>query len=299
MTREDYVSKYYTNAPQTGRAKFDEFDVTLYDVYEQDKNTYKVKDEYRQYVTVNLTNMVKNKIQTISARIDGNINDTDRAAIHANAYAQFLVMHRNFMIVGLQDRFKKTQFNYNTGVIEEGIYRSIPKLFNGAFSDGGLNVIHNMIQNYHNMQDYEQYAVRKVITELGTILGVSLLVSLLLVPLADDTDDDWALEALAYIAMRTAFEFRTLYQPLELTALLNSPSAAFSSITNAAEMLKLIWIPNYFNDNSSPFKEISTGAYKGMPKLLRNFIKVTPFKNVIEASDPKAKRKYLDNQLAF
>lgn len=203
------------------------------------------------------------------------------------------------MIVGLQDRFKKTQFNYNTGVVEEGIYRSIPKLFNGAFSDGGLNVIHNMIQNYHNMQDYEQYAVRKVITELGTILGVSLLVSLLLVPLADDTDDDWALEALAYIAMRTAFEFRTLYQPLELTALLNSPSAAFSSITNAAEMLKLIWIPNYFSDNSSPFKEISTGAYKGMPKLLRNFIKVTPFKNVIEASDPKAKRKYLDNQLAF
>ena len=64
-------------------------------------------------------------------------------------------------------------------------------------------------------------------------------------------------------------------------------------------MLKLIWIPNYFSDNSSPFKEISTGAYKGMPKLLRNFIKVTPFKNVIEASDPKAKRKYLDNQLAF
>ena len=299
MTREDYVSKYYANAPQTGRTKFDEFDVTLYDVYEQDKNTYKVKDEYRQYVTVNLTNMVKNKIQTISARIDGNINDTDRAAIHANAYAQFLVMHRNFMIVGLQDRFKKTQFNYNTGAVEEGIYRSIPKLFDGAFSDGMFNVIHNMIQNYHNMKDYEQYAVRKVITELGTILGVSLLVSLLLVPLADDTDDDWALEALTYVAMRTAFEFRTLYQPLELTALLNSPSAAFSSITNAAEMLKLIWIPNYFSDNSSPFKQVSTGAYKGMPKLLRNFIKVTPFKNVIEASDPKAKRKYLDNQLAF
>jgi len=31
--------------------------------------------------------MVKNKIQTVAARVDGNINDTDRAAIHANAYA--------------------------------------------------------------------------------------------------------------------------------------------------------------------------------------------------------------------
>ena len=49
------------------------------------------------------------------------------------------------MIVGLQDRFKKAQFNYNTGAVEEGIYRSIPKLFDGAFSDGGFNVIHNMI----------------------------------------------------------------------------------------------------------------------------------------------------------
>ena len=31
--------------------------------------------------------MVKSKIQTVAARVDGNINDTDRSAIHANAYA--------------------------------------------------------------------------------------------------------------------------------------------------------------------------------------------------------------------
>lgn len=56
------------------------------------------------------------------------MNDTDRSAIHANIYAQFLVMHRNFMINGIEDRFKSTQFNYNTGLVEEGIYRSVGKL---------------------------------------------------------------------------------------------------------------------------------------------------------------------------
>jgi len=37
-------------------------------------------------------------------------------------------MHRNFMINGIEDRFKSTQFNYNTGLVEEGIYRSVGKL---------------------------------------------------------------------------------------------------------------------------------------------------------------------------
>jgi len=89
-----------------------------------------------------------------------------------------------------------------------------------------------------------------------------------------------------------------MYNPMELTALLNSPSAAFASFSNAAEMIKLLYIPNYFSDKG-PFSDVSTGAYKGMPKVLRNFIKVTPFKNIIEMSNPQAKRKYLENQLSF
>jgi hypothetical protein len=44
--------------------------------------------------------------------------------IHANVIASYLVMHRNFMITGLHDRFKKRQYNLDLETMEEGYYRS-------------------------------------------------------------------------------------------------------------------------------------------------------------------------------
>lgn len=43
------------------------------------------------------------------------------------------------------------------------------------------------------MKDYEQYAVRKVMLELGNAIALSLLVSTLLLPFADDDKDSWIL----------------------------------------------------------------------------------------------------------
>lgn len=142
-----------------------------------------------------------------------------------------------------------------------------------------------MIAQYEGMSDYEKYNVRKVILELGNIVALSLLVSLILVPAADDDKDNLMLQAASYVAMRTAFEFRTMYNPFELTSLLNSPSAAVSVIETGSDMLKVLWIPNYFN-NGNPFATVKSGAYKGFPKVLRNIIKTSPGHGLIEMWDP-------------
>lgn len=60
-------------------------------------------------------------------------------------------------------------------------------------------------------------------------------------------------------------------------------------------MIGLLWLPNHFA--GGVWDVIDRGAYKDMPKVLRNFIKFTPAKNIIEAADPKPKRSYLQNQL--
>lgn len=77
----------------------------------------------------------------ITAKIDGMLNDTDKAAIHANTYAQFLVMHRNFMIVGIEDRFKGKQFNYNTGEVESGLYTTVASFIKNLVSSKNINVL--------------------------------------------------------------------------------------------------------------------------------------------------------------
>lgn len=294
MNKNEFISKYYANDRKAGAAKFAKLKVTLYDAYDTQGN---IVDAYTDMVDSKLQNKITNKIRTLAQKIDGNLSDTDKSAIHANMFAHFLVMHRNFMIVGIQDRFKGKQYNYNTGEVEVGTYRTIGKLISQQFSSDKMFALRQLMDNYNNLEDYEKYNVKKFMLELANITTLSLAVSLLLVPLADsgDGEDLWAMQAITYLAMRAAFEFRTLYNPLELTALLNSPSAAFNSINNMASMIKLLWIPNWSKDGI--FKEASSGPYKGMPKILKNFIKFTPAKNIIEAADPKPKRNYLQNQL--
>lgn len=303
MNKQEFIKNNYPEDPKKGAVAFKQLKTTLYDAYIKDEETnkWKIDPKYKKYIDTKFENLVKNKINTLASKIDGNLSDTDRSAIHANTYAQFLVMHRNFMIVGLQDRFKHRQYNYNTGEVEEGMYRTVGRFIQSEFSQGKLFALRQLLQDYSQLEDYEKYNIRKVALEMLNMIMLSLAVSMILVPLADSTDKDdkdWFLQAATYIAMRSAFEFRTLYNPFELTALLNSPSAAFASINNAADMLKLLWIPNYFTDKG-PFQIIDRGVYKGMPKILRHIVKITPAKNIIEAKDPKPKRKYLENQLMF
>lgn len=293
-TKREFIDKFYPSSRKDGGLAFSKLKTTLYDAYDK---TGTVLEQYADLVDTKLQNRITNKINTLAQKIDGNLSDTDKSAIHANAFASFLVMHRNFMIVGIQDRFKGKQFNYNTGETEIGIYRSVGKLIAQQFSNGKWFAMKSLLDNYNNMEEYEKYNVRKAMLEVVNFITLSLAVSMILVPLADsgDGEDEWALQAITYLAMRSAFEFRTLYNPLELTALLNSPSAAFNSINNMADMLKLLWIPNWSSDGI--FKKSASGPYKGMPKILKNLIKFTPVKNVIEATDPKPKRNYLQNQL--
>ena len=274
--------------------------ITLYDAYEVKDGKLQVKQEYKKYVSETLKNRIQNKIAAITAKIDGMLNDTDKAAIHANTYAQFLVMHRNFMIVGLEDRFKSKQFNYNTGEVESGLYTTVFSFIKNLVTSKNIHVLKQAAAQYDQLSDFEKYNLKKVILELANMIALSTLVSVLLIPAADDDKDDWVLQAISYVVMRTAFEFRTLYNPFEFTALLNSPSAAINIIETGAGMLKVLWPGTYLGDN--PFAPVKSGVYKGLPKVLRNIIKVTPGHHIFEATDEstvRAKRNYLENQLMF
>lgn len=294
VNKLEFINQYANGDKKAGTVKFNKLKVTLYDAYDKSGN---VLDAYKQAVDTKLKNRITNKINTLAQKIDGNLSDSDRSAIHANAYTQFLIMHRNFMIVGIQDRFKGKQFNYNTGEIEEGMYRSTARFIANEISMHKWRVLRQLLADYNNLQDYEKYNVRKTLLEVTNWMALAMAVSFLMVPLADsgDGEDSWAIQAITYLAMRSAFEFRTLYNPFELQAIINSPSAAFNTLEYMSDMIKLLWIPNHLD--GGVWKPSDRGAYKGIPKALKNFIKFTPAKNIIEATDPKPKRSYLQNQL--
>lgn len=92
--------------------------------------------------------------------------------------------------------------------------------------------------------------------------------------------------------MRSAFEFRTMYNPMEFLSMIKSPTAAFTWFDNASAFINLFNPFSYIGDGG-PFKIIDRGVYKGMPRIVRNIIKVTPIRSIIEAGDPQSKRSYL------
>ena len=297
MSKSQFIDKFYANDRKKGDIAFRQLQVTLYDAYEKKKDgSFGVKDEYSKYVTNKLQDDVKNRIDVLSRRIDGTLRDVDKAAVHANSWAAYLVMHKNFMIQGLHDRFKKEQYNLDLGVVEKGYYRVVGGMLSNMFKNNGFS-IKQLIADYNQMSDYEQYAVRRVLYDL-ILITASTTLAIVIASLVDGDDDydNWVTQSAAYLAMRSAFEFRTMYNPMEFFSMIKSPSAAFTTLDNASAFIDLV-NPFAYTGDRGPFTIIDRGVYEGMPRILRNIIKVTPIRSIIEAQDPKSKRSYLENQL--
>ena len=276
---------------------FSQLDTNLYDAYEELPNGDTVlSNKYSKYITNKLLNDVRNRIEIISKRIDGTLREIDKSAIHANAITAYVVMHKNFMIQGLHDRFKRRHFNLDLGVIEDGYYWVTGKFLKNIIGNRHF-ALTQLLADYDNMQEYEQYAVKKVLYDMLLIAG-STTVALTMAAIVDGDDDydNWLFQSITYLALRSAFEFRTMYNPFEFVSMIKSPTAAFSTLENASNIIGLFNPFTYFG-GKGPFDIIDRGVYEGMPRILRNIIKVTPFRSIIEAQDPKSKRNYLQNQL--
>lgn len=297
MSKQQYIDKFYSNDRKKGAVEFKQLTTTLYDAYiELPNGDVVVDDKYKPLITDKLLNDVRNRIEIISKRIDGTIREVDKAAVHANAMTSYLVLHRNFMISALHDRFKPKQYNLDLQTIEEGYYRSTGRFLKNVIANRHF-AIKQLLADYNNMQEYEQYAVRRVLNEL-VLITASTAVALVIASVVDGDDDydTWLTQSITYLAMRSAFEFRTMYNPFEFMALIKSPTAAFNWFDNISSFINLINPASYIGDRT-PFTIIDRGVYKGMPVILKNIIKVTPFKSIVEAQDPKSKRNYLQNQL--
>ena len=297
MSKKQYLDKYYPHDRKHGAVEFKQLKTTLYDAYvEQSNGEVTIDEKYKPFITQKLLNDVRNRIDILSKRIDGTLREVDKAGIHANSLAAYLVQHKNFIVSGLHDRFKRKQYNLDLQAVEEGYYRVVGKFLRDIIGNRHF-ALKQLLADYNNMEDYEQYAVRRVLYDM-TIITASTLVALTLINLVDGDDDfdNWFTQAVTYLALRSAFEFRSMYNPYEFLSLIKSPTAAFNVFENAYNFINLINPMSYIG-NRTPFTIIDRGVYKGMPVILKNIIKVTPARSIFEASDPKTKRSYLQNQL--
>ena len=297
MSRDQFINKFYPNNRKKGEVEFDHLNsITLIDAYEKYKDGFRVKPQYQEFVTQSLQDQVKNRIEIVTKRIDGTLRDIDKAKIHANSVTAYLTQHRNFMINGLHQRFKGRTYNQDMQVIEDGYYPTTYRFLSNIIGNKHY-AVKQILEDYNNLDESEQYAIRRVLYDLALVASTTI-VALTVMHIVDSDDDysNWFTEEIAYLALRSAFEFRSMYNPVELMSLIKSPTAAFSYFENQYNILGILNPLSYIY-GKTPWTAIDRGVYEGWPRILKTMIKTTPFKNILEIQDPKAKRNYLKNQL--
>lgn len=245
-------------------------------------------------------------IKRNASQIDTQITQSQRVAAQRNFLMNFLMQHRGWLSIAINNRTKGMHRNLSTGQIEEGsyvsLYNFIGDLTRSFLNKKGLKAFAET-WNGNNIGKIPQGMTREEVVEvrrrnlrrsaidLAAVASVAAL-AVLLLGLADDDKDNLALNAAAYVTLRTVNELVSGGTGVVTQSwdALKSPVVALGTI---GEMLKL---PGQMFDS----EVIQRGYYKGHTGRYRALSKVVPglrtINEVGNMSDTRENYWYFNNQ---
>lgn len=277
-----------------GKAAWNALNITFFDAFEVKNNQLVVKPEYANVVDERTINKIKNTTKQIATRIDTQLTDLDKSKLHSTLIGQLLLIYRNFILVNLQTKFlTKRQFNYSTGMWSEAqIPAAYEYLKRHYFDKSKIDQLRELYKDhYDELDDYEKGCLKRVTYEfLFSTLGFWLISSIIRA-IADEDRDNWWKQEAAYLTLRASLETRGNVLPIEVFNMLNTPTAAWSTLQYWGDLTTVAL--------QDPTEEINKGPYRGLNRLQRSLIKATPLKSIYEARDPRSKLEYYDNLISI
>ena len=204
------------------------------------------------------------KVAHINQTCFGIYNDDDANAANRVAMGRLLQQYRKWMKIQYNRRFQAGQANLATGTWEEGYYRTVGRVLSQLLrGEVQLN------ECWDKMQPEERANVRRALFEMVQFFAVWALANWVEWP--DDKKRPWAVKLAEYSAKRLAHELGGLapstVMPQELLKTVKSPIPATTVVQNVFNLANSAIDPTDWTD------EISSGPYKGMSTLEKNFIK--------------------------
>lgn len=288
-----------------GKAAWKALNITFFDAFEVKDNQLVVRPEYAKIVDEKTLNRIKNTTKQIATRIDTQLTDLDKSKLHSTLIGQLLLIYRNFILVNLQTKFlTKRQFNYSTGMWSEA---QIPAAFSYLgrhwaenisflrkhfFDQKKIDQLRELYKDhYDELDDYEKGCLKRVTYEfLFSTLGFWLISSIIRA-IADEDRDNWWKQEAAYLTLRASLETRGNVLPIEVFNMLNTPTAAWSTLQYWGDLTTVAL--------QDPTEETNKGPYRGLNRLQRSLIKATPLRSIYEARDPRSKLEYYDNLISI
>lgn len=292
LNKNEFLRRF--KSKKEGNAKWNTLNVTFYDAFEVKNNKLVIKPEYAKSLDEATINKVRNTAKQVGTRIDTQLTDLDRSKLHATVIGQLLLIFRNFILVNLQTKFlTKRQFNYSTGMWSEAqVPAAVKYVYRHYFNQNKIDQLKELYQNhYDELDDFEKGCLKRVTYEVLFSTVGFMIISSLVRAMADDDKRNWWKQEAAYLTLRASLETRGNILPIEVINLLNTPTAAWSTLKYWGDLTTMM-----LND---PTQEIKKGPYKGMNRFQRSLIKATPLRSIWEAQDPRSKMEYYDNMISI
>lgn len=292
LNKNEFLRRF--KSKKEGNAKWNTLSVTFYDAFEVKNNKLVIKPEYDKSLDEATINKVRNTAKQVGTRIDTQLTDLDRSKLHATVIGQLLLIFRNFILVNLQTKFlTKRQFNYSTGMWSEAqVPAAVKYVYRHYFNQNKIDQLKELYQNhYDELDDFEKGCLKRVTYEVLFSTVGFMIISSLVRAMADDDKRNWWKQEAAYLTLRASLETRGNILPIEVINLLNTPTAAWSTLQYWGDLTTMML--------DDPTQEIKKGPYKGMNRFQRSLIKATPLRSIWEAQDPRSKMEYYDNMISI
>lgn len=344
---------------------------SMYSVLTAKDGKLEVEDKYKKaYEAAEF--IVKIRAQKFAEAADGMPTETQRAAVTQSWIGSFILIHRQFLPMIIQERFGERVYDYDTQMYKNGQFRTVfnivrdlmqnniyagaasGAILGGAFGGplgsligiGTAMFIRNRAHKYQKQgllqkkslkQLYNEHIskgdteqqyllsrsnkknIKQVILELAIYNLLITPVVNLICKWADDDDEAWWKQMLAYIARSFQWESYTPYRGSEFMSAIKSPTASTSLTDKVSDLAQqatkstinlvsprgeLLFDPsqNYkdlFNNEEDEDEDlVKRGAYKGWNKTDKAMFKFLPAHNLYEqVKNSKSKRSYMENQI--
>jgi hypothetical protein len=260
---------------------------SLYDYVEVKDGIFSYSDNLRTQVDniEEAEKIVITRARQMAQRVDGTIRDEERTYAQRNYLLRYTMTHRGWEVIALANRFKGRHYNTQTGIYEEGNYRTAGRLVTDTLNSLFGKNPKNLKEIWMNMSQEDKVNMQRIYKEMA-ILGAIYAFGLIFAGFASDDEDDYSKQALAYLFERTTNETTSSQLGLvkELYSTIKEPFVGSKQVLDMLSVHKLL----------TGDEIIKSGRFHGLSEreryILQSVVGTKPVYDLMNAKNLKSQR---------
>ena len=229
------------------------------------------EQEAKEFMDTKNASLIRGRIKSAIQRIDGQISEEDRSMSTRNVFFSFVNIHRSWLFLAIQNRFKNRQFNTQTGRFEEGSLISIFSYFRNIIKSskqkGFVNTLSNVRKDFDSYDEVTKRNVKRTLYELAVLNAFVALTAMALRELEGDDDDSYLFKVSTLMLIRTTNELAS-----SSVALHKNLGEMIDNVVVGTNSIEIVTqSPDIFSSDI-----VSRGRFRGMTERERYMFRQIP-----------------------